>query len=277
MDFLGAGIQDPRMPWNSANSSTGAQAIGWYLEGGHPVIDYVPSTLSIVSIAAAQAPTAGVALTLVSSTALGITVTATPTFVMPSLLTIPSGSLAIDGVPTYLRFGQQNYTVFYNPGTCVGRNVQVHSAGDDHLGTISIVGWDVYGYPMHETITLGNAATVQGKKAFKFIASATPAGTLSGSNIGVGQGDVYGCPIVLNAVTGLSGFWNNLIITGAGTAVAADTTSPATATTGDVRGTYLTGSASDGTKRLQLVMHPSLGAVSAANALVTGLVGVTQF
>jgi len=45
--------------------------------------------------------------------------------------------------------------------------------------------------------------------------------------------------------------WDGAFVT-TGTFAAAVTTSPATTTTGDVRGTYLVPSASDGTKRLTL-------------------------
>lgn len=57
-----------------------------------------------------------------------------------------------------------------------------------------------------------------------------------------------------------------------GTFVTADTTAPATTTTGDVRGTYAVPSASDGTKRLVV-----FETISAANInSTTGIFGVTQ-
>jgi hypothetical protein len=278
MDLGGHGIQDPRMPWNTGNSSAGAQAIGWYISGPHPVIDYVPSTLSSVAIAAAQVPVAGTPLVLVSSTGGGITVAAAAQFVLPSLNTVPSGSLLIDTAPAVIRYGSSDYTVFYDPATIVGRNIQILSVGDDHLATFTVAGYDTYGYPLHETITGSSGApgTAVGKKAFKWVTSVTPAGTLSGSNVSVGQGDTYGLPMLLNSIWSLTGFWNNLLVTGAGTPVIADTTAVATATTGDVRGTYLVGSASNGPKRLQLFMHPSLSQMVSLG-MVQGIVGVTPF
>lgn len=276
LDAGGMGIQDARLPWNSANSATGAQAIGWYLAGPHPVIDAVPSTLSTVAISAAAVPTAGTPLVLVSSSGAGITVLSSSALVLPSLNTIPSGTLVIDSSPAVIRFGASDYTVFYDAGTSIARNIQIRSVGDDSGATFLVSGYDLYGYPMTERITGSSGApgTATGKKAFKFVTSIVPAGTLSGSNVSVGQGDTYGLPLLLNATTALMGFWNNLIITGAGTATVADTNAP-TSVTGDVRGTYLVGSASDGSKRLQVYQHPSVAQMQSLG-LITGVFGKTQ-
>lgn len=274
LDMGGSGIQDSRLPWNTANSATGAQVIGW--PGNlHPVIDFVPATLGVVSIAAGQVPVAGTKLVLVSSTGAGIVVSSSALLCFPSLNTIPAGSLFVDVAMVYQRFGSANFTLFYDAATMVGRNIAIHSAGDDHLATATVVGWDCYGYVMHETITLGNNATVNGKKAFKAIASITPAGTLSGSNVNVGVGDSYGLPLYGGSTVPFFGFWNNLITTGTGTYTAGVTTT-ASATTGDVRGTFLPASASDGTKRMTLFQHPVISAM-ASSGINVGLFGVPQF
>ena len=60
----------------------------------------------------------------------------------------------------------------------------------------------------------------------------------------------------------------------AGTFAAADTTSPATATTNDVRGTYAPSSAADGSRRLVLALGLT-GLQAGPNATQTGAVGVT--
>ena len=39
-------------------------------------------------------------------------------------------------------------------------------------------GYDIYGFPMSEAITANGASTVSGKKAFKYIQSVTPVGTV---------------------------------------------------------------------------------------------------
>ena len=61
----------------------------------------------------------------------------------------------------------------------------------------------------------------------------------------------------------------------AGTFAAADTTSPATTTTNDVRGTYVPSSAPDGAKRLVMgILLPALAV--GPNATRIGALGVNQ-
>lgn len=275
LDMGGSGIQDTRLLWNSANSATGAQVIGW-MGAGHPLLDFVPSTLSTVAIAAAQVPVANTKLTLVSATGAGITVSSSATLMLPSGIIIPTGALFIDSIPVYNRFGTNDITALYSAGTMGARAISIASVGNDSAAVFNVVGWDIYGYLMHEAITGANAGTATGKKAFKALLSITPTGTLSGSNVSVGQSDVYGLPIFgVSTSNQVTGFWNNLIITGTGT-VTSGVTTAATATTGDVRGTYLVGSASNNTKRLTVYEHPVL-ANMVTNGLTNGIFGVPQF
>lgn len=280
MDAVGNGYQDARWPWNQGSAASVPNVIGWYDPGCHPVLDVVPSTLTVTAIAAAQVPVAATPLTLVSSTGAGITVSSSATVMYPSGVSVPAGSLFIDSIPVYRNFGltsgsnEYANTICYDAATMLGRAVAIHSAGDDTGATFAVAGWDIYGYPQTETITGGNNATVNGKKAFKAIASITPAGTLSGSNVNAGQSDIFGLPMLATAQSAIQGFWNAIILNGVGTFVAADTTSPATATTGDVRGTYVPASASNNTKRLTLYMHPSLSQM-VTSGINIGMFGVT--
>jgi hypothetical protein len=95
---------------------------------------------------------------------------------------------------------------------------------------------------------------------------------LSGSNVTVGTGDVFGFPLRADFVHEVSIYWNSAAITASTGFVAAVTTSPATATTGDVRGTYAVQSSSDATKRLAILIRPSVANISST----AGLLGVTQ-
>lgn len=271
----GYAIQDTRFTYRRGGQGNGSPVIlGWLATGKAMLVDAVPSTLTTTAIAAAQVPVAATKMTLVSSTGAGITVLAAAAVVQPSGTTIPSGTLAIDGAPGLVSMGQTGAVQLYDPTKTLARNIQIASAGNDSGATFTVAGYDVYGYPMTEAITGANAGTAVGKKAFKFVASVTPSGTLSGSNASVGQGDTYGFPLRADTFGYVDVIWNNALVaaTSTGTFTFADTTSPATTTTGDVRGTYLVASASNNTKRLQIAM-----AVSTANCNIsTGLVGVTQ-
>ena len=274
LDMGGSGIMDTRLPYNTANSATGAQAIGW-MSANHPVFDVVPSAISAVAIAAAQVPVAATPLVLRAATGAGITVAASSTLMLPSQNVIPAGALFIDSVPIYQRFGTNNFTVLYDAGTMLERCIQVTSAGDDHLATLAIVGFDSYGFLLHETLTLTNAGVATSAKAYKGIISAIPAGTLSGSNVSIGQADTIGLMLFASAASAIWGFYANAILAGVGT-FTAGVAGPATGTTGDVRGRYALPSASDGAKRLTLWQRPSLSSM-VANGINIGLFGANQF
>jgi hypothetical protein len=239
------------------------------------VINQVPSTLATNNIAAAQAGVVG-AVTLVSSSGAGITVGAS-TLNANTGQTV-TGLLAIDGATASVGFGDVGFQTLnaWDARTLIARNIRITSAGNDSAATATIKGFDIYGTPMTETQTLTNASVTAGKKAFKYIQSVTLAGTLSGGNVSVGTGDVIGLPLKADQFGHLYIIYNNAVITaptGQGTYTAPDATSPATATTGDVRGSYTLASASDGTKRLQVfVVIPAYNVNS-----ITGLFGVTQF
>jgi hypothetical protein len=141
---------------------------------------------------------------------------------------------------------------------------------------VTISGYDYYGQAMSEVIATGTvqSTTVKGKKAFYQIASATISGAL-GATIAIGTTDILGLPVrVFNAAYVASVKSNNTLAQDAGTFVAADTAT-ATTTTGDVRGTYVPATASDGTVRT--VMTITLPAIAVGpNATRVGALGVTQ-
>lgn len=145
----------------------------------------------------------------------------------------------------------------FNPVGALSRNLTVTTTTTSATGTITFRGFDIHAQAMSETITIATTVpgTVSGKKAFKYILSVTPNYTDSTGTYGVGVGDIFGLPIRMDRYEYLSYCWagiNQLNQTGF---VAADLTSPATATTGDVRGTLSVatitgGSASNGVRRL---------------------------
>ena len=138
----------------------------------------------------------------------------------------------------------------------------------------TVSGYDLYGQAMSETITVAVAGTaVTGKKAFFQVSGATIAG--SATAVVIGTSDVLGIPVrVLNVAYIGSVKSNSTLAADAGTFVAADTAT-ATASTGDVRGTYVPATASDGIVRT--VMGILLPAIAVGpNATRVGALGVTQ-
>lgn len=276
-DYGGQILQDPRLQWNTANSATGAQVIGWSMSSDMILTDQVPSTISNVNIAVAAALTSGTAMTLVSSTGAGITVLGSAQIIFPNIVSIPSGSLAIDGLPGFVQFGMSpgDITGAYDPTKGISRAVSITATnGGAAGGTFVVKGADWYGSSMTENIVhAGGATTKNGKKAFKFVFSVTPQFT-DAQTYSVGTADIYGFNIGCDFLAYTNIYWNNVLATSSGFTAAVTTT--ATATTGDVRGTYATGSASDGTKRLQIGIAPSLSRLS-TSPMSTGLFGVAQF
>ena len=146
---------------------------------------------------------------------------------------------------------------------------------------MTVSGYDYYGQAMTEVITSSASVStaVNGKKAFYQIASIATAGA-TGTTITAGTTDILGFPLrVFDAGYIVRVGWNNTLAndTGGNSAfVAADMTTPATSTTGDVRGTYVPSTASNGIKRLVVVIGLP-GIATGPNATRTGALGVTQY
>lgn len=248
--------------------------------GEYVLIDQVPSALSTTNIAAAQTPTAGVALTLVTSTGGGITVG--QSIVNQNTGLTVTGLLGIDvGSPQAgtaahggLKLGQIGSARLWDPTTAISRCVRIHSSGNDTGATFTVRGYDIYGFPMTSTVTGTSGSDAVTLKAFKWIVSVTPAGTLSGSNVSVGTTDTFGVPLLVNTWAYLSIFWNNAGVSSNTGFTGAVTTSPSAALLGDVRGTWANqGSASNGTIPLQLFLTLQPSNVAAG---INGVFGVPQ-
>jgi len=201
--------------------------------------DVVPQTLQTANIAVSQTASAAGNLTLTAGTSAKVVVRADGTSV-----------IQLD----------------------CARAVQVNCSTTARAFTIS--GYDYYGQPMSEVITVATAGTaVSGKKAFYQISTAYIAG--SATACVVGTTDTIGLPVrVFDAGYIASVGWNNTLARDTGTFTAADLTTPATSSTGDVRGTYAVGT-SNGSKRLVMgILVPSIGAGPTATRV--GALGVTQ-
>lgn len=117
-----------------------------------------------------------------------------------------------------------------------------------NTATLTVTGTDVYGNVVKETS--GSGTSMAGKKAFKTITSVVPSASITGAT--VGTGDVLGLPVFLPGTAHVLKELQDGAAAMAGTTVAG-VSSAATATTGDVRGTYDPNAACDGAKVFKLI------------------------
>lgn len=177
----------------------------------------------------------------------------------------------------------------------IARGLRITGSASATGGTVTVRGWDMYWQPMSETITVGaGAVTGWGKKAFKAILSATPNFT-DAHNYSIGTSDLFGMAYRGPVWDQTEVFWASTYMNTVTGWLAPDATTPATATTGDVRGTIQTSAngggsgigatASNGTvsslimtgNRLTIANYPLINQAAAATAAnPVPLYGVTQ-
>jgi hypothetical protein len=168
----------------------------------------------------------------------------------------------------------------WNPTAMCARTLLVTCNNSSGVGGAIVVnGLDVYGAPMTESITItpGSALTTAGLKAFKYIYSVVPGFTDATYTYAIGTNDVIGLPIrsdnfQTGAVYDVSFMMNNAIIA-ATTGYLAAVKTTATATTGDVRGTYALQTSANGTLIFAVTQSPFVPNGNSA----TGLYGVPQY
>lgn len=160
----------------------------------------------------------------------------------------------------------------------LGRAVSVTAASGATYTTASVNGYDIYGYPMTENITITAGSTVNGKKAFKYIKSVVLSGGTADTThaYSVGTADVFGLPLRSDTfgdiiVNNASSLVATTLITAATNYLPSDRTTPS-ATTADVRGTFAATSSS-GANKLIVRQSPQAYMVP----YTTGLFGLTQY
>jgi hypothetical protein len=173
------------------------------------------------------------------------------------LLGAPIAATATNIVNAVARTGTNTLTT-YAPAFVqdVPRNLQLTSSNaGDTTQTVIVRGTDEFGVAMSETFSLNGTSVIAGNKAFKTVISDQVSATMVG-NLSVGSNTALGLPFFIPGGTGAgAGYILKEAQTGttptAGTVKGGDLTK-ATATTGDVRGTYVPNSAADGTKIYEL-------------------------
>lgn len=165
----------------------------------------------------------------------------------------------------------------YDPAQLVARTLSVTASGGAS-GSVLVRGYDIYGQAMSESITIvGSGVSTTQKKAFKYISSAQAIGAgVTTGTLSIGTTDVFGFGIRSDLFEYTDIYYNGALITASTGWLAADITSPATTTTGDVRGTYAVQSASDGTKKLIVFQVPAAAqackSTNIDNRLLAGVV-----
>lgn len=169
--------------------------------------------------------------------------------------TAAAGDVPIDGA-------------FLNADTGFGdiagaRNLEIVSSNaGDGSQVITITGRDIVGAPQVENLTANGTTRVVGTKAFSVVESISNSVVFAG-NLTVGT-SVTLADIELGLDAGLEALFDAVHAFEAdgtadgGTFTVADATSPATAITGDTKGTYNPGNAPDGSADFILWYHPIL-------------------
>lgn len=207
------------------------------------VFDVVPLTLQAAGLAASQNPGSGAAFTLTAGT--GVT-----------------SRVRSDGTTEYVLDTPRCVTL-----TAAGANT----------ATYRVEGYDVFGQPMTANLAAPSTSTVATTKAFKTVTRIINLNAAAGTNgLTAGFNDKLGLPVAVSGVVYIQAVkWAGVLAADAGTFVAADATSPATAATTDVRGCYTPSSAADGSKRLVMSIALSAAAVGPRSTRVAAF-GVTQ-
>ena len=204
------------------------------------------------------------------------------TYQTNSNLTATSGTVTLalpNPFSCAVPMGAQTPSIYlWNPQALIGRAVSVTAASGATYTTATVSGYDVYGFPLVEAITISAGSAVNGKKAFKYIKSVVLSGGTADTThaYSVGTADVFGLPIrsdnfgdiTVNYATSLTAVTG---ITSAANYLPSDRT-VATSTTGDVRGTFAATS-STGANKLVIRQSPPPGNIG----FTAGLFGVNQY
>jgi hypothetical protein len=282
---LGEALIDPRPQFsyrpgagiNSPNSSTpSAPVYGWAGLFGGPVVDQVPTTISTNAVALSFSATGTAPFTVspTLSTAGGQLTKITNYF--GSTLTTAVTVFAIDSAMAGAAFGSAGTVNIWDPTKAVSRCLTINGTSGSSNTNYVFSGFDLYGFQMTATIqgtSAGAGNTVTTAKAFKYLQTVTANTTTTGgsSNVTVGTADVYGFPLRLDHPAYVTVWWGpstaaTLVSISSGLHTFGAMVTP-TSTTGDVRGTFASTTASSTANGFKLVVIES---PSVANLATVG-------
>lgn len=239
--FLGPALGPNPLFGSDGNPAPMSQGVGPM--GRVFIWDILPVTLQVAGLAGSQNPGSGAAFTLAAGT--GVTARTRP-----------------DGTIEYVLDVPRCVTI-----TATGANT----------ATYRVEGYDAYGQFMTSSLAAPSTSTVITTKAFKTVTRVVNINATAGTNnLTVGFNDRFGIPVRVTDVAYVCSVkWSQTLADNAGTFVAADTTDPATAATGDVRGLFTPSTAANGTRRLvACIAVPAIGC--GPQATRAGAFGVTQ-
>ncbi len=279
---LGDGMLDPRAQFGygyQPGQGVGNTVFGFF--GQQAVVDYIPSTISSIALAAKSSGTGpGLPVTL---TATGAGITSVSCIIAPETGQLAGTLLCIDGPcggssAAGVSFGQSNTIQIWNPNTVAGRCITIVATGAD-TGNWTIAGRDAYGFKISEQIVSSNVSMTS-KKAYKYISAVTAPGTLGSSTITIGTADVWGFPMLVQHPAYVTIWWGassnaSLVALSSGGHTFGSSLPTATSTNGDVRGTYGSSTASNSSNRLVMFVSPSVGPGAAALSSFGGLPNLT--
>lgn len=291
MADIGHALMDPRAAYGySPGSGVTVRTLGLWSYAG--VVDFVPATANASAFVTSTTVSTGVltTFTLVAASSGGGTYATT--IVAPESGKTSESLIAIDSTAAYLTFGSDGTTAVWNPAFGTGRTISITTSSSGDLGTWAIAGRDMYGFKTTETIALSQGTTnssgytIKGQKAFKYVNSIANCTTPVSTGVSIGFTDTFGFPLAVpycgqNSVVNLlaSGFSSAVAVAlSSATTVRASTVATQTSTTPDVRGTYASTTASNGTLRMQMTIGVSASAAAAVTSTnVAPFFGGTQF
>lgn len=119
---------------------------------------------------------------------------------------------------------------------------------DQSARTFTVTGKDEFGNTVVENLAGPNNNTVSGKKAFASISRVAVDGAIATNGVSVGYGTALGLPVAIRKAGQVTKELQDGAAASAGTFAFALQNAASTATTADVRGTYIPASAADGAK-----------------------------